>query len=199
MIWPLRKAAPTPVPTGLSTARLYLRPALVSDYDDWRRVRAKNQAYLQPFEPAWPEQCLERAFFERRIARLDQDWAEDRAYCFLILEVEGKNLIGGINLNNVARGAAQYAALGYWLSEEAQGQGYMTEAGRAILSFAFTKLHLARVNAATLPHNQKSRALLGRLGFQEEGFAKAYIQIDGVRADHVLYGLTADDFLCASR
>ena len=70
----------------------------------------------------------------------------------------------------------------------------MTQAARAVLSYAFTDLRLQRINAATLEHNNKSRKMLERLGFREEGFAKAYIQIAGIRQDHVLYGLNADDF-----
>jgi ribosomal-protein-alanine N-acetyltransferase len=50
------------------------------------------------------------------------------------------------------------------------------------------------MNAATLPHNRKSQTMLLRLGFSEEGFAKKYIQIDGRRQDHILYGLDAADF-----
>jgi RimJ/RimL family protein N-acetyltransferase len=37
--------------------------------------------------------------------------------------------------------------------------------------------------------------MLERLNFTEEGFAKNYIQIDGRRQDHVLYGLNAGDYL----
>ncbi len=199
MIWPL-KEKPTcqPYKTCLETTRFLLRPAVTEDYAPWSEVRYRNYQYLKPFEPAWPERSLEKDFFQRRISRLQEDWLFDRAYAFLIFDIESQNLIGGININNVTRGAAQYAALGYWLSEEEQGRGAMTEAAHAVLTYAFKDLHLSRMNAATLEHNVKSRAMLKRLGFCEEGFAKKYIQIDGRRQDHVLYGLDAQDFLSAS-
>lgn len=129
----------------------------------------------------------------RRAARLAREWEQDRTYAFLIFLKEGR-LAGGLNINNVSRGAANYGALGYWLDESLQGNGYMTEAGFAVLEYAFSALQLSRMNAATLPHNHKSRAMLHRLGFVEEGFAKNYIQIDGRRQDHVLFGLNAPDF-----
>lgn len=197
MIWPLKDKQQRSNYTLINTDRLYLRPALPSDYHQWRDVRVRNHAYLKPFEPTWPKNCLEQDFFLRRIERLAQDWQQDRGYAFLIFEQVSSALIGGININNITRGAAQYASLGYWLAQDAQGKGYMTEAGHAALDFAFTQIHLERMNAAALPHNRKSRAMLTRLGFAEEGFAKAYIQIDGIRQDHVLYGLNADDFLSA--
>jgi ribosomal-protein-alanine N-acetyltransferase len=186
MFWP-RKNPPPKNPDVLTTPRLRLRPAVISDFAAWKEIREKNRAYLQPFEPAWPEAVLEESFFRRRVERLTADFEHDRTYAFLIFC--DSNLIGGININNVTRAAAQFASLGYWLDEASQGQGYMTEAAQAVCGFAFSRLRLMRLNAATLPHNRKSRMMLERVGFREEGYAPEYLQIDGRWQDHVLYGL----------
>lgn len=194
-VWPLKeklKSAPV-----LKTARLCLRPAIMDDFAQWHDVRGRNQGFLKAYEPAWPPSCLTKEFFERRTQRLTRDWMEDRCYAFLILKDDNATLLGGININNVARGAAQYGSLGYWLDRETQGRGVMYEAAFAVLGYAFTSLQLERMNAATLPHNDKSKNMLKKLGFVEEGFAKSYIQIDGQRQDHVLFGLNAADFLSA--
>lgn len=194
-VWPLKdKAKVVPV---VRTARLVLRPAQMDDFLAWQEVRGRNQEFLKPYEPAWPSASLTKEFFARRAQRLMQDWLEDRCYAFLIFDHDQK-LLGGININNVVRGAGQYAALGYWLDEDAQGKGIMREAAQGVLHYAFTDLHLERMNAATLPHNHKSMNMLRKLGFAEEGYAKAYIQIDGKRQDHVLFGLNAADFLSAA-
>lgn len=189
------QAAPAPM---LYTSDLFLRPAVADDYEQWKSVRGRNQAFLKPFEPAWPDACLERDFFLRRVERLKRERVADHCHAFLVFTKQG-TLVGGINLNNVSRGAAQMASLGYWLDEEMQGRGLMTQAGGAILGHGFHALGLARINAATLVHNQRSKNMLLRLGFSEEGFARAYIQIDGRRQDHVLYGLNAADFSGAPR
>lgn len=181
----------------LTTERLHLRPAHMDDYMQWRYVRAKNESFLKPYEPSWPDQCLTESFFKRRVERLCADWDSDKTYAFVAFA--NGQLIGGINLNNVARGAAQYASLGYWLDEDHQGKGYMHESAAAVLDFAYNVILLERVNAATLVHNERSRKMLQRLGFEEEGFARNYIQIDGRRQDHVLYGLTKERFSGAAR
>ena len=67
----------------------------------------------------------------------------------------------------------------------------MTEAVGLVCDFAFDRLELKRIEAACLPHNEPSKALLRRLGFEEEGYAKAYLQINGRREDHVLWGKVA--------
>jgi ribosomal-protein-alanine N-acetyltransferase len=190
----LRKEKPKPSGIVMLTCPgLVLRPAASGDYAQWSDVRSKNADYLKPYEPAWPAGCLASDFFKRRVERLGREWAQDHTYAFLIFKKDGA-LIGGININNVMRGAAQMASLGYWLDESHQGHGHMTQACRAVLDYAFSTLGLVRMNAATLVHNEKSRNMLLRLGFTEEGFARSYIQIDGKRQDHILFGLNAADF-----
>lgn len=195
MLWPRTKIAANPMQRFiLQEERVVLRPALETDRDEWLSVRAKNKDYLVPYEPSWPHDALTPAFFDRRHARLQQDWATDATYAFLVFSKDDGAMIGGMNINNVTRGAAQYATLGYWIDEECQGKGLMREAGHAALAFSFDTLRLARMNAACMPHNDRSKNLLLSLGFKEEGFAKSYIQINGERADHVLFGLNRDDF-----
>jgi ribosomal-protein-alanine N-acetyltransferase len=190
------KTEPSAKPV-LIGADVVLRAPEFSDYAQWAEVRGRNRNYLKPYEPTWPAGCLAPDFFKRRIERLDHERAKDQTHAFLICTKEDV-LIGGININNVTRGAGQMGSLGYWIDEAQQGKGFMAQSCRLVLDYAFSTLGLARMNAATLVHNEKSRTMLLRLGFTEEGFAKTYIQIDGRRQDHVLYGLNAADFLRAS-
>ena len=53
---------------------------------------------------------------------------------------------------------------------------------------------LFRVEAACLPHNVPSRALLRKAGFREEGYAREYLCINGKWQDHVLFGLLASEW-----
>ncbi len=193
-----RKASEKAPSVFLDAGRIYLRPAKISDYAQWVDVRSRNAEFLKPFEPAWPEGCLEPDFFRRRVERLANDWEGDNTYAFLIFMQGTHELLGGININNVTRGAAQMASLGYWIDQPQQGKGLMSDAAGTALDFAFGPLRLARMNAATLVHNDKSQKMLLRLGFEEEGFARSYIQINGRRQDHILYGLNAQQNLSAS-
>ena len=71
----------------------------------------------------------------------------------------------------------------------------MTEAVRGALQFAFSDLALHRVEAACLPNNLPSRRLLERVGFQQEGLARAYLRINGAWEDHLLFAALASDRL----
>jgi ribosomal-protein-alanine N-acetyltransferase len=80
------------------------------------------------------------------------------------------------------------------MGQDFAGKGYMTEAVRLVVAYAFDSLLLHRVHAAFLPHNMASRRVLEKNGFKEEGYAENYLQIDGKWADHVLFGLTRERY-----
>lgn len=88
------------------------------------------------------------------------------------------------------RGPFQAAYLGYALAESEQGKGLMFEALTHLIRFASTELNLHRIMANFMPDNQRSGALLDRLGFAVEGRADEYLRIDGRWRAHVLTSLT---------
>jgi [ribosomal protein S5]-alanine N-acetyltransferase len=122
-----------------------------------------------------------------------RDMAEDHGYAFFIFRARDLLLLGGLTLSNVRRGVSQTASMGYWTGAPHTGHGYMTEAVRAMVPFAFEQLRLHRLEAACLPHNAASMRVLEKSGFRREGYAEKYLKIDGRWQDHVLYGLTEDD------
>jgi len=91
-------------------------------------------------------------------------------------------------------GAFEACYLGYGLDVDAVGKGYMTETLAAALTFVFDTLRLHRVMANYMPSNERSAAVLRRLGFRVEGYAKDYLEIDGTWRDHILTALNADEW-----
>jgi [ribosomal protein S5]-alanine N-acetyltransferase len=171
---------------------IYLRHPLPGDFEAWSRLRAVSRAFLEPWEPVWPSDDLTRAAFRRRLRRYQRDIREDAAYPFLVFD-GGNRLLGGCTLSNVRRGVAQAASLGYWAGEPFKGRGVMTRAVRALLPHAFDELRLHRIEAACLPSNEPSKRLLRRCGFTEEGYARAYLRINGAWQDHVLFAILSND------
>ena len=83
--------------------------------------------------------------------------------------------------------------MGYWTGKRHAGQGYMGEALKAIIPFVFESLELRRLEAACLPNNEASKAVLRHTGFTQEGYAREYLRINGVWTDHLLFALLASD------
>jgi ribosomal-protein-alanine N-acetyltransferase len=174
--------------------RVYLRPPDRADWTAWSAVRAASRQFLTPWEPSWPADALSRVSYRRRLARYASDWRDDEGYSFFMFRAADDALLGGIGLSNVRRGVAEAASLGYWIGEPFARQGFMSEALGLILHFAFERLRIHRLEAACLPTNTPSRRLLGKLGFQEEGYARKYLCIDGRWQDHVLFALLHEDW-----
>jgi len=168
---------------------VWLRPPRASDFAEWRELRAQSRAFLQPWEPTWPADDLSRAAFRRRLLAYARDREIGVAYPFFVFRTGDDALTGGITLSNVRRGVAQMGSVGYWCGRPYTRQGLTLSAVRALSEFAFRTLGLHRLEAACIPDNQPSRTLLKRAGFQEEGFAQAYLKINGGWRDHVLFGL----------
>ena len=90
--------------------------------------------------------------------------------------------------------ANRSTSLGYWLSEDAQGRGIMTEACRAYTSHAFEILKLNRVEIRCAVENRKSRAIPERLAFRSEGTIRQAEWLYDHFVDHVVYGMLASEW-----
>jgi [ribosomal protein S5]-alanine N-acetyltransferase len=186
-LWP-SESAPAIAGSGVS-----LRMPRPSDFDEWAALREESRDFLAPWEPTWPEDDLTRAAFRRRLQRYTRDQQADIGYAFLIFRDEDNRLVGGVTLNNVRRGVAQTASLGYWMGLPFARQGYMSAALSVLVPFSHGALHLKRVEAACLPHNAASVRLLEKQGFVREGYARKYLCIAGEWQDHILFArLSAD-------
>ncbi|MEL7228695.1 MAG: GNAT family N-acetyltransferase [Pseudomonadota bacterium] len=61
------------------------------------------------------------------------------------------------------------ANLGFWLEEPSWGQGYMSEASRAVVSWYFSKTGIEAIQSGYYEDNSASAAVLNKLGFQPTG------------------------------
>jgi len=166
-----------------------LRAPRWRDYPAWSNLRQVSRDFLQPWEPVWPEDDLERAAYRRRLATYAREMDAGSAYPFFIFRTRDDALVGGVTISNIRRGVAQMCTIGYWMGQPYASQGYMTAALRPLVAFAFGELGLHRVEAACLPENHASHRLLIKCGFSEEGTARAYLKINGRWRDHLLFGM----------
>lgn len=172
---------------------IYLRPPEARDYQDWADLREASRAFLKPWEPTWADDELSRGSFRYKLRRYTEDARDGRAYAFFFFRTRDNVLVGGATLSRVQRGVAMSCSLGYWVGRPHARRGHTSAAVRRLVRFAFDDLGLHRVEAACQPDNTPSRSLLKKVGFTEEGAARAYLKIDGEWKDHVLFGIVAGD------
>ena len=80
-------------------------------------------------------------------------------------------------------------SLAYWIDPSRWNRGYATEASWFLCAGAFRYLGMRRISSQALEPNLASRAVLGRLGFVEEGREREAVCVRGHCMDMVLFGL----------
>lgn len=176
-----------------------------------------ERIYLRFFEPTDAEAMLDlnvrnRDFFSKYVATRNDDYytletqesiiirnrsqaEQDSRYSFGIFEKATDKLIGNIALTEIIRGALQGGFIGYYLDKEYNGRGYMSEAVKLAVDYAFRELKLHRLEAGVMPHNIASIRVLEKAGFKKEGIARKNVLINGVWQDHQMLAMLDEDFV----
>jgi [ribosomal protein S5]-alanine N-acetyltransferase len=103
------------------------------------------------------------------------------------------SLIGIVSSDNFEIATPHRAEIGYWLAKPYWGQGIMTDAVRAFVSYAFAELGVVRLTAHVLDSNIASARVLEKNGFTLEGRFRKHFLKDGQLIDARYYGLLKEE------
>lgn len=181
-----------PLTTRLVGEKVYLRPADITDWKEWTSLRHISEAFLQPWEPEWPKDATTRDFYGRHWRRTTRRWQQDREYALMVFARDTNLLVGGITITDIRRNATHAGTIGYWTGMPYAGRGYMGEAARLAIDFAFKTLRLTRIEASCMPDNEPSLRLLRRVGMRKIGLARNYLRIGNKWRDHYLFELVRE-------
>ncbi|MCL6706213.1 GNAT family N-acetyltransferase [Pseudomonas sp. R2.Fl] len=170
-----------------------LRLPRYADFEQWHRLRSQSRSFLQPWEPTWRADELTQRSFRTRVIRSEQEYHSGLAVPFFVFSLPEGELLGGLTIGLIRRGAAQSCMIGYWMGAKHAGKGHMFAALGIAIPYIFRGLELHRIEAACIPDNDKSIRLLERTGFQREGLLRQYLKINGQWRDHALYSKLAED------
>ncbi len=127
-----------------------------------------------------------RAFIERNLERFNNNdgfavgiWFENR-------------MAGQIEFNYFDW-ENRKTEIGFWLGESFQGKGLVTRSCRVLTDYAFDELKLNRVERLCGAENVKSRKIVEKLGFREEGMMRRSAWIHDRFVDFVIYGMLASE------
>lgn len=155
----------------LSTPRLLLTEIELADADEVLGLYSSDRVVefydLHPFGSVAQADDLIRRMQQRFADKAGIRWA-------IRLREEGR-LIGTCGFNSWGN---RRASVGYDLKESCWGRGIMSEALRAVIQCGFQDSLpcgiLNRIEAYTIPGNDRSENLLTRHGFQNEGLLRQY-------------------------
>ena len=113
-----------------------------------------------------------------------------------IREKASGKVIGSIGLEpDKRRENVNSREMGYSLAKESWGKGYMTEAARAVIDYAFEEFDLVVLAICTGPENKRSQRVIEKCGFKFEGIQrKGYHIYDGTDRDNLVYSMLREEW-----
>lgn len=179
--------------TILQTPRLLLRPFVITDAKNVQRLAGAREVadttllIPHPYPDGAAEQFIDGA-------RADFEKGEN--YIFAVTLRATDELCGSMGLKLAAK--HERAELGYWIGVPFWNCGYCTEAGQAVLRFAFEKLRLNSVTAHHFVRNPASGRVLQKLGMLYEGHLRQHVK-KGERFEDVHhYSILRSEWLAAA-
>lgn len=173
----------------ITTNRLELRPFTQADALMVRQLAGDERVGGQiPHIPhPYPENVA-----EDWIASHDQLASEGMEFIWAITAADSRALMGAISLNRA--GGPHCSEMSYWIGVPFWEQGYMTEAVRALVNWAFTNTEMVRIQAHHSVVNPASGRVMLKSGMQREGLMPKRLLLNGEPTDVVHYSALKDNW-----
>ena len=175
--------------TTLTTERLVLRPWRASDREPFAAMNADPEV-MEFFEAT-----LTREESDAFADRIERGFEEHGGWGWFVIAERASGAFLGFGGLARVRFEAHFTPaveIGWRLARAAWGHGYATEAARAAVAFAFDELGLDEVVAFAVPANERSVAVMRRLGMTHDeagDFDHPLLAADSPLRRHVLYRL----------
>jgi len=185
--WPAVLSCP-----GRDGGEVTVRPLARSDARAWHEARRRSAAWLHPWDATVPPGGETRPVgFAALIKRLHRAARAGTTMPFAI-EVDGR-FAGQVTVNNIVRGSAQFASIGYWIDQAYAGRGAVPRAVALVIDHCFGAAGLHRIEVCIRPENSNSLRIVEKLGIDEIGLAPRFLHIDGAWRDHRIFAITAEE------
>ena len=175
----------------LMTERLFLRPFMSNDAHDAQRLGGDPAVVDMLFTlnlctPGVARQwiCHQHEHF------VEGDWVN-----FAITDIDRGLLLGSVGLDIDFDRSEKSAEIAYWIGRPYWGNGYATEAARAVIGYGFGRLYLRRIYARYLVRNKASGRVLEKIGMIHENYLPRHIKKSGVYEDVEVMGIFKHQYM----
>lgn len=180
-------------PDQIETDRLILRRFHRRDVSSLEESVRSSLADLNEWLP-WAHMDYTRDDAVAFVRDSVQAWREEKAFDFAIRPQEDpERHLGNISIWQTSR-TGRIGEIGYWICTDLTGQGYATEATRALMRTGFELLGLHKVTLRIAVGNRGSQRVAEKLGFTREGLLREELLIRGNWMDHTLYSMLEGEF-----
>lgn len=162
------------------TERLVIKPVAVSDTEEIHKYAGDKEIDMMLFLPNDNiEQTIE---FTKNAVR---EWAKENPSVREFVMLYNGKIIGGIDLETVDESAYE---IGWVISKDHRNNGFVTEAGKALVGYAFEVLSAKRVIAYCDVRNKASEKVMQKLGMTlADNIGTRFYEKTGVTAGELMY------------
>lgn len=168
----------------LETERLLLRKFKMSDAKSVQKMAGEKAIYETTLNIPHP---YEDGVAENWIGSHLENFKEKKSLTFAVIDKKEKKLVGAIGLAFMRYNKAE---IGYWIGKDFWDKGYCTEAGKALVDYAFSNLGMNKIIGRHLFINPASGRVMQKLGMTKEGVFEDDVLKDDFYHDIVYYGIT---------
>jgi len=166
-----------------------LRSVAEKDAGEILEIVRRNYEHLRPFlQWVTTDYSLESA--QDFIRQTQQADAENTSRTFCIFYHE--KLVGVISFVNFSW-TSKHTEIGYWIDENYEGKGIVTESCKALIIYAFEELEMNRIEIRCATENIRSRAIPERLNFKLDGVLRQSIWRHTRFFDVAIYSMLAEE------
>ena len=173
----------------ITTARTQLHLLVPENAHLAQTYHEVNRVHLEPWEPQRAADFHSEASFLSMAERSQGAFLAGTEVKFIAVDRVSEKMVASCSFTNIVKGPLMACNMGYSVAQTLQGQGLMHEVASASIRYMFDVQGLHRIMANHMPSNVRSERLLARLGFEREGYARAYLKIAGQWQDMVLNSL----------
>ena len=172
----------------LESERLVYRNHEKRDALDLFIIRSDEQ--VMRYMDSAPFRSIEDA--QKLIENCHHSFENKEGLNWIIVEKESNAVVGYCGYWRLIRSSCR-AEIGYALKPEYWGKGYMQEALKRVLDFAFNDLQVHSIAANVNPDNEHSKQLLLKMGFRQEAYFRENYLYNGRFVDSVIYSMLETD------
>ncbi|MFO8145977.1 MAG: GNAT family N-acetyltransferase [Bacteroidota bacterium] len=173
----------------LESDRLLLRNLELSDAPEIQLIRSDEKVMI--YMDSKRQLTIQHS--ENFISDNLKMYEEKTGIFWAIIEKSTNTFIGDFAFFKIDHKNSR-AEIGYALKPEFWGMGFMKETMLNIFNFGFNDLNLHSLEANINPNNNKSRAILKKMGFQKEAYFRENYYYNGDYLDSEIYSLLKSEF-----
>ncbi|SHK07552.1 ribosomal-protein-alanine N-acetyltransferase [Clostridium amylolyticum] len=174
----------------LETERLLLRQVVDKDLEQLYEIL--SDAEVAKFDYFYPVTSKLEAL--KFVERYNEELKENEEITWGIILKESNKLIGICCLGDFDEGARR-TEIGYDIAQAQWGNGYATEAIKAVIDYGFNTMNLNRIEATITPGNNASVNVLRKLNFIQEGIVRERDLIKGKLEDGIIMSILKRDYV----